>query len=60
MSIYVGMSLIKVRSFPYANGLACCSETSQAAGKIAHIRVWISAFEDTKDDSTPTADLEYM
>ena len=46
--------------FLYANVLACIDETSQTAWKIANIRGWIGAFEDTNDDSIPKADLEYM
>ena len=54
------MNVPNKNGFPYANVLVGIGETSQTAGKVANIRVWISTFEDTNDDSTPKADLEYM
>ena len=36
--------------FPYANALGRFSEISLMVGKVSNIRVWISAFENTKDN----------
>ena len=53
-------NVLDKNGFPYANVLACFVEISQTTGKEVNVKVWISPFQRSEEDSALKADTEHI